>query len=356
MNKQLKFSLFTLSFCLSLPLLAQEEKEPPPALVEVQMAKSELIAEHIWVPGTVMSRTDSDIAAEVSGRIIWMAEVGDQLQAGDVLAKLDDHRLQLELEQHQASIVSWQSKVDLLERKQKRFSTMVANNSGSRDQLDEIVSDLEVSRQELAQARIALRLTQYQLSQTQVKAPFKALVVERLQNTGEFTSVGQDLMRIVDTGNIEASIKAPLSAVPYIKQGMQVAVKDQQYETQQVIRTIVPVGNANSRMMEVRVALEPGEFAIGSAVRVALPHSDYHQALTVPRDALVLRQTGVFIYTVDADDKAQQIAVQTGIGIGERIEVIGDILDNSHVVVRGAERLKAGQKVKFEKLSEVARL
>jgi RND family efflux transporter MFP subunit len=356
MIKLLKMSVCAVAISLSLPLAAQEAKEPPPALVEVELAKSELIAEQIWVPGTVISRTDSNIASEVAGRITWMAEVGAQLEPGDVLASLDDHRLQLELEQHQASIAKWESKVNLLDRKQKRFSAMVANNSSSRDLLDEIVSDLEVSQQELAQAKIDLKLIQYQISQTQVKAPFRALVVERLQNTGEFTSVGKNMMRIVDTGNIEASIKAPLSAVPFIKQGMQVAVKDQRLETQQTIRTIVPVGNAQSRMMEVRVALQAGEFAIGSAVRVALPHSDYHQALTVPRDALVLRQTGVFIYTVDNNDQAQQVPVQTGIGVGNRIEVIGELLDNSNVVVRGAERLQAGQKVRFEVTTEVAKL
>ena len=351
-----KITLAALAISLSLPLWAQEGKESPPVLVEVQLARSELIAEQIWVPGTVISRSDANIASEVSGRIIWIAEVGDQLEPGDVLARLDDHKLQLELQQHRASIASWESKVDRLARKQERFSAMVANNSSSRDQLDEIVSDLEVSRQALAQTKIDLKLTQYQISQSQLKAPFRALVVERLQHIGEFASVGKDMLRIVDTANIEASIKAPLSAVPFIRQGMPVAVRDQQQQTEQLIRTIVPVGNAQSRMMEVRVALQAGEFAIGSAVRVALPHSDYHQALTVPRDALVLRQTGVFVFAVDAEDQTRQIPVQTGIGVGDRIEVMGELLDNTNVVVRGAERLKAGQKVRINRATEVAKL
>ena len=353
-----KFSLATLIFALSFASMAQEKPpEPPPALVEIEEVTAERIAEQIWVPGTVVSRTDSDIAAEVSGRITWMAEVGDLVEAGDVLAKLDDHMLQLNFQQNSSNIAKWEARVDLLERKQQRFSKMAQQNNSSRDQLDEILSDLEIAKQELAQAKIDKQLTAYQISQSQVKAPFKAMVVERKQSTGEYTSVGQDLMRIVDTSNIEASIRAPLSAVPFIRQGMSVEVKDKYKNMLENIRTIVPVGNAQSRMMEVRVQLNPGDFAIGSAVRVALPHSDFHDALTVPRDALVLRKTGAFIYQVDAQNAAQQIAVRTGIGAGERIEVFGEIVVSHPVVVRGAERLKSGQKVRFldneEQLAQV---
>ena len=346
-------TLLALFLAVSLPLSAQQApSEPPPALVEVQQVKSELIAEQIWVPGTVVSRTDSNIASEVAGRITWMAEVGELVQAGDVLAKLDDHRLQLTYEQNEAKIAKWQASVKLLERKRDRFSKMAKLNAASRDELDQVYSDLEIAQQELAQAKIDKRLTEYQISQSQVKAPFTALVVQRLQSPGEYTSTGQDLMRVVDTANVEASIKAPLSAVPFISQNMEVAVKNAVNQKTKQIRAIVPVGNARSRMMEIRVGLAPGDFPIGSAVRVALPNSEFHQALTVPRDALVLRKTGAFIYQVDEEDVAHQIAVTTGIGVGDRIEVMGQLQQDAAVVVRGAERLRPGQKVRYENQSE----
>jgi RND family efflux transporter MFP subunit len=350
-------NLAALLLALSLPLYAQEAaQEPPPALVELQDVRSEMIADQIWVPGTVVSRSDSDIASEVAGRITWMADVGDLVESGDVLATLDDHMFKLEYEQNQSNIVKWQAKVEQLQRKQKRFATMLGLNNTSRDQQDEIISELEIARQELAQAKIDKRQTEYKLSQTQVKAPFTALVVQRLQSPGEYTSVGNDLLRIVDTTNIEASIKAPLSAVPYIQQGMLVSVKSPLLQKQQTIRTIVPVGNALSRTMEVRVALTPGDFAIGSAVRIALPHSDFHLAITVPRDALVLRKNGTYIYIVDENNIAQQIPVKTGIGVGDRIEVMAELSETDQVVVRGAERLRAGQKVRFQVATEIAKV
>ncbi len=348
-----KFLLSTLLVFFSVPLIAQDEAaEPPATLVEIRAVKSEQIAEQIWVPGTVVSRTDSNIASEVAGRITWMAEVGDLVEAGDVLAKLDDHMLQLNYAQNTANIAAWLARVNLLERKQQRFTAMAAQQNSSKDQLDEVLSDLEIARQELAQAQISRKLTAHQISQSEVKAPFKSLVAQRRQSPGEYTSIGQDLIRIVDTSNIEASIRAPLSVVPFIHKGGNVQVKSKQLERIQKIRAIVPVGNARSRMMEVRVELNSGDFAIGSAVRVALPHSEPHKATIVPRDALVLRKSGAFIYQIDSEDLAQQVAVKTGIGAGDHIEVFGEIDIESPVVVRGAERLKTGQKVRYETNSE----
>jgi RND family efflux transporter MFP subunit len=334
-------------------VIAQEEQEQPPAaLVETESVNSEMIADKIWVPGTVVSRTDANIAAEVAGRINWLADVGDIVEVGQPLAKLDDRRLQLTLQQNSANIAQWQSRVDLLVRKVERFESMALQKATSKDQLDEVRSELEVAQQELVQAKYDKELTQYQIDQSKVTAPFTAMVVERMQAPGEYTVTGQSLLRIVDTQNIEASARAPLSAIPYIRANMAVDIAQQSTSMEKTIRTIVPVGNAQSRMMEVRVQLSPQDFAIGSAVRVALPHSEFHQGLTVPRDALVLRKSGTFIYQVDEQNIAKRVNVQTGIGVGDRVEVIGQIFNDYPVVIRGAERLKDGELVRFNDAHE----
>lgn len=352
--KQTLISLSIMSF-VGVASAQEAPPEPPPALVEVDDIKAELVSEQIWVPGTVISRTDSNIASEVSGRLAWVAEVGQVVEQGEVLAKIDDQLLQLELQQHVANIAKWEARVKLLERKQTRFGKMAELNNTSKDQFDEIQSDLEIAKQEVMQAKIDKKQTQYHISQTEVKSPFTSLVVERLQTPGEYTSIGNDLLRIVDTANVEASIKAPLSAVPYIAKDMEVLVKSKSSEKLELIRTIVPVGNARSRMMEVRVALKPGDFPIGSAVRVALPHSEFHEGTTVLRDALVLRKNGTYVFTVTDENVAKQVSVTTGVGVGNRIEVIGDLTQSDLVVVRGAERLREGQKVRFEETTEIAR-
>ena len=69
------------------------------------------------------------------------------------------------------------------------------------------------------------------------------------------------------------------------------------------------------------------------------------EVLTVPRDALILRREGAFVFRIDAESKAVQVNVITGLGAGNLIEIIGDINAGDRVVTRGAERLKPGMAV-----------
>jgi len=67
--------------------------------------------------------------------------------------------------------------------------------------------------------------------------------------------------------------------------------------------------------------------------------------LAVPRDALVLRGDGASVYVVDEQNTARQVSVAIGIGSENLIEVKGPIQPGDRVVIRGNERLRAGQAV-----------
>ena len=341
-----RFLIIT-SFSLFLSHLATAQEETP-VLVEVDSVEHEHIAQQIFVPGTVVSRYDAEVAAETAGRLHWVADVGDLVEKGGVLAQLDNSRLIYQKAQNEANVSKWHARVNLLDKKLTRMQKMADSKSVSEDQYDEAVSELEIARQELVQAKAELSVTQYQIEQSEVRAPFNALVVSRVQSPGEFTSVGQSIVRVVDPTQIEVTVRAPLSIIPFIEKGMNISIFDRQREQLAPVRAIVPVGDAQSRTMELRVALTPDTFAIGGAVRVALPNSASHKGMTVPRDALVLRKAGAFIFQVSNDGIASQIAVTTGIGMGERIEIFGDVSHGEPVVIRGAERLQPGQKVRIQ--------
>lgn len=352
--------VFTRSLVLSMSTLVSmsfssavwaQDSSAPPVLVQVDEAREQAISQLTWVPGTILSQTDANLASEVDGRITWMAEVGDVVNAGEPLVVLDDTRLNITLNQNKSNIAQWQSQVRLFEKRLVRFKNLKANNNMSQGELDAVEADLENAKQELAQAKLDLAFTQYQVEQSQVRAPFTALVVERLQSPGEYTGVGQTLLRVVNPDNVEVQVRAPLTVLPYVENGMMVNVQSKTHQVEDAIRAIVPVGNANSRMMELRIAIKPGDFPIGSAVRVAIPSSEAHDGVTIPRDALVLRKSGTFIYQLNENNEAQQVKVRTGVGLGERIEVFGEVRTSRYIVVRGAQNLREGQKVKHKRRS-----
>lgn len=84
---------------------------------------------------------------------------------------------------------------------------------------------------------------------------------------------------------------------------------------------------------------------IGSPVRVALPNSEPRDLVAIPRDALVMRGSDIFIMRVNSDNTVERVDVETGIGLGGFVEVIGDISRGDRVVTRGGERLRPGQAV-----------
>jgi multidrug efflux pump subunit AcrA (membrane-fusion protein) len=111
------------------------------------------------------------------------------------------------------------------------------------------------------------------------------------------------------------------------------------------VRTIVPFGNPQSHMFEVRLEVNPEIWTVGESVRLSMPTAVEEEVLTVPRDALILRREGTSVFKVNADMTVEQVSVITGLGDGSYIEVNGELDPGDPVVTRGAERLSTGMMV-----------
>lgn len=336
----------------ALPASAGEAPQgPPPTPVQVTHAESMEMTEMLTVPGTVVSRNDARVSAEIPGRLTWVAEVGDVVQEGEPLARIDDALLALQLSDDQSAISRLTTNISFLESEVQRFQSLAASNSAARQQLEQAQNNLAMAHEDLNQARNARARTQYQLDRAVVRAPFSGRVVERLARAGEYTSPGGQLVRLVDTASLEIQAQAPLDVARFLRSGLQIDVADRdgyQSSASNPIRTVVPVGDPRSRMMEVRVTLNDPRWVVGSAVRLALPASEARHVLAVHRDALILRQDSIFVYRVTPEDTVEQVQVRTGIGTGGLIEVQGELSDGDTIVLRGGERLRPGAAVQVQ--------
>ena len=93
---------------------------------------------------------------------------------------------------------------------------------------------------------------------------------------------------------------------------------------------------------------------IGSAIEVALPEHEVAQTLAVPRDALIVREDGSYVMRIKPDSTAERVEVTAGASDGELTAVSGALSAGDSVVVRGAERLSTGQKVRVSPSASVA--
>jgi RND family efflux transporter MFP subunit len=326
------------------PALSWAE-ESPPAPVTVDHAKSDTFSAALWVSGTVISRNDARIAAETDGRVTWVAEVGTTIVSGEPLATIDDTDLRLELRDKQAQLESLAAQKRFQLNNLERLNRLAESNNAAENQLDEAQSRLDMTVQDIRRAQVTVEQTQRRIDQTRVVAPFPGVIVERLIQVGEFVNRGEQVARLVDTENREIRAQAPLTVSAFIREGLEVSVEHQDRQSLTPVTRVTPVGDERSRMFEVRIASNNPAWVIGSSVRVSLPNSDPRQLVAIPRDALVLRGSETFVLRVGADNTVEKILVDTGIGLGELVEVIGQVNGGDRVVTRGAERLQAGQSV-----------
>ena len=98
-------------------------------------------------------------------------------------------------------------------------------------------------------------------------------------------------------------------------------------------------------MFEVRIAANDPAWIIGSPVRIALPNSEPRELVAIPRDGLVLRGNNIYVMRVNSDNTVEKITVETGIGLGGFVEVIGNVEQGDRIITRGGERIQAGQAV-----------
>ncbi len=328
---------------LSLPLAGLAQPAPVP--VAVDQARLDTFSASLWVSGTVISRNDAHIGAETDGRITWVADVGETIGEGEPIATIDDTDLELELEDNQARLESLRARERFLNNNMARLNSLAVNNNASANQLDEARAELDMITQDIRRADVTVSQTRRRIAQTRVLAPFTGIVVERQVEVGEFVARGAQVARLVDTEHREIRAQAPLSVSGYLREGLEVSVQHQEMATLSPVKRVIPVGDERSRMFEVRIAANNPAWVVGSPVRVALPNSDPRKLVAVPRDALVLRGSEMFVLRVTSDNTVEKIKVATGIGLGSLVEVIGNVSGGDRVVTRGAERLQSGQEV-----------
>lgn len=324
---------------------------PPPAPVEIATATTSELEAIVWVPGTVVSREDARIASEQAGRLTYMAEVGENVARGAVIARVDDEALRLTERDNVAALARAESQLEFSRRQLERLAQLKARSLIPETQHDEARSLRDVRAQDLAQARVALAETRRRVRESTIRAPFDGVVAERTAQVGEFISAGMTVARLVNTRHLEVTARAPVAMAASLRPGATVTLRNGKQLERESVRAVVPVGDVTSRQLELRIELADGAWPIGAAVEVSLAGAPDASAVTVPRDALILRGQENFVLRVGASNKAERIEVETGTSNGDLIEVRGAIVAGDRVIVRGGERLTPGQVVAIKKQS-----
>lgn len=327
--------------------------DSPPVPVVVTTAREEKVGATLSATGTVVSRSDARIAGEVSGTLAWIAEPGAAVRRGEAIARIAPERLALTLRDSEATLRRLEAQLQLLATQRTRLETLGA--AVSRSQLDEAQSRERMAEQDVEQARVARDRARLDLNRATVRAPFDGIVAERVRQSGEFVAGGSPLLRLVNDRDLEVVARAPMTAADAVGAGAVAQLIEGDRRVSGKVRAVIPVGDERSRMVELRIVLERPAAAertwrVGAPVRVEIAPRTLKAVVTVPRDAVILRQGVSYVMRVKSDNTAERVAVNLGPGFADNVQIDGLLRAGDRVVVRGAERLEPGQPVKVQSL------
>ena len=326
------------------PVLAQEG--PPPAVVRTAEIIERDMARTVMTPASVMARNDARIAAEASGRVTFVAEPGDRVETGGLIAQLDDRQARIQLDEARARLARASSNADYQNAEAERYDRLAANGTVPANRLREVELARDLADQDLREARAAVMRAELELERTRIVAPFPGRVAERLIQVGEISAPGREIVRLVDIEHKEAVAQVPVAIAPYLEVGQAVTLSLADGDTMRApIRAIVPVGDAVSRTFEVRIDLSGSDWIVGSAARAAFPAETPRTQAAAPYDAVILRSGGSHVFVVDDDHIAHQVTVVAGVREGGYVAIDGDVEAGDRVVVSGAETLSDGRTV-----------
>lgn len=349
--KKAKHLLVTTLVACAMSVGVSAQQQPPPARVEIAEASAELMAPQVYMPGTVISKNDSRVSSQITGQVTWVATEGTLVKEGDVIAEIDNRNHRLAVGRNQSQILRLEARVKYLKGDLARLRELAETNNTPTSRVEEAESTLLMTDQELAQARITLEQSEIDLDRTKVRAPFPGRIVERLAQAGEYSVPGRQIVRLVDTENLEIRAQAPVNLAGVLRDGLSVLLRKDADTYDSSIRALVPVGDTVSRTMEIRVNIPTGaSYVVGTALQIGVPSSAPAEVVSVPRDALVLRSEGTYVFRINSDNTAERFLVRTGAASGARVAILGGIESGDKVVIRGGERLQQGQSVQFEGL------
>jgi len=328
-----------------------------------------------------------DVHAKVAGYLKRInVDVGDRVQAGQILATLEVPEMKDDLAHAAATIKrgasdvlfaqrelqNAQTNASLADLSYNRLANVNKNDPGliAQQELDEALARKQSTEQKVAAARAALASAEQQVEisktteqhartmsdYTQITAPFSGVITKRFADTGAMIQAGtasqsqaMPLVRLAQIDRLRLIIPVPESVVPNIRLGAAVMVR------------VASLGKAfpgtvaryskdvllSTKTMETEIDVPNPGWALtpGMNADVVLTLEKHANALTVPVQSLTLRDGARFVMVVNPQGAIEERPIKVGIETPAQVEVLSGVARDELVIVGNRSQLRAGQKV-----------
>lgn len=324
----------------------KEDKNMVPELkavpVEVTTIAAGEISSYVLTNASIETEEAVDIFPQVTGIVVkLLAEEGRYVKKGDVLLEIDEREYKL---REEAARVNYERQKNAHERSKSMFDKKLLSQS-----------EFEVADFNLEEARIEWDQAKLTLDYCKIKAPISGFISERTVKLGDRLLTSTKVYSIVNPDLLLAKIHLTEKDALRTKAGQRAEVLSEalpQHKFAGEVDRVSPVVDPSSGMVRVtiRVAdrqrlLKPGMF-----VNVHLITDTKHDAVLIPKKAVVYDDNQQFVYVVRKDTLAFKIPLKPGYADRDRIEALNGINIGDTIIVVGHSGMKDSTRVKIAEM------
>jgi multidrug efflux system membrane fusion protein len=368
LNRNLKIA--TSAFCLLLSALgtacsksdAKQQQGAQRRNLEFPVEARAVEARPVEYSINAVGSLDAFERVEVTSRVTGAVESvrfteGQFVQSDQPLVEIEPERYRLAVAAAEATLQKNQASREEAEAGFQRRQAASAKNPGliRGEEIETWRTRVQTAAAEVSQAQAALAQAKLNLRDAFVRAPVAGIIQTRTVQTGQYVQAGSVLATLVRRDPLLLRFQVPEQEAGPLRTGMTAnfttGESAQRFSAR--IMHVAAAASTNSRMVDVtahvtnanRPELRPGAFA-----RVTVPVGDRRDAPVIPQTAIRPSENGFLAYVVDPTGVARQRVLTLGMRTADgQVEVRNGIVPGEMLVIRGAEALRDGAKVKVDK-------
>ncbi len=292
------------------------------------------LVEHLRLDGVVEAVQQSTVSAQTSGTVVELPfDVDDVVDAGVLIARLDDTEQRARLNQARADQDEAESGLDDAERQFDRIESLHERGVATQAEFDNARNALAGARARLSRAAAALAEASEQLDYTRVTAPYSGIVTRRHVELGEAVAPGAPLLSGFSLEELRVVVSIPQQFAELARRERQAEVSLNDGRVLSTGRmTFFPYADPATHTFRLRMELqEPdGTLFPGMLVRVGLPVGE-RQALLIPESALFRRGELRAVYVLDDQDRPRLRQLRIGTRFDGRLEVLAGLDEGERI-------------------------
>jgi len=314
---------------------------PSASPVELSVVDRGRISTWLQTTTTLEAENSAALVARGQGEVVAvLAEEGQWVEKGAVLARLDDTSARLAVERADLDAQS-------ARREAERGRQLSQQGFLSPKELDDLDLKQRSADVELAERR-------HDLENTRIVAPFAGRVSDRMINMGETLMPGRESFRLVDVAPMLARVYFPERELTRVRVGQNAVVEVDAHPGREFparVTLVNPVVDRSNGTFKVTLEVhdQGGLLRPGSFARVRIRTGDFADALLIPRRAVVNEDGEDFVFVAHGDTVAR-VPVRIGATTGDTSQVLDGPARGDSIVTVGQGGLKQGSRIKSIRL------